>query len=37
MQIFKRFALIVLGFAALSSIVACGDKGDDSSAATAGE
>jgi hypothetical protein len=37
MQTFKRFVLIALGFAALSSIVACGDKGDDSAEATAGE
>ncbi len=29
MQIFKRLVLIALGFAALASTVACGDKDDD--------
>ena len=37
MQIFKRFVLIALGFAALASTVACGDKDDDTAADMAGE
>ena len=37
MQIFKRFVLIALGFAALASTVACGDKGDDTASGMAGE
>ena len=35
MQIFKRLVLIVLGFAAVATTVACGDKDGDSAEATA--
>jgi hypothetical protein len=37
MQIFKQLVLIALGFAALASTVACGDKDDDTAEEMADE
>lgn len=37
MQIFKRLVLLALGFAALASTVACGDKDDDTAEDMAAE